>query len=343
MKSLFTFLLILLAGKTALAQTVPSSCTPSTQLLQSYKNDVADLALQRIYEIGSPDTALIEIPQHYQDTIWQALAAVANTGAILEADSVFRNYCVHRWPQEAFGGSAFYLTLDTSYTWARRLYLGYSQTGNATVDSLMAQHGVVFGGQYYRVTIILNSSHVINLKAFMDRMLTFPGAFAAQKRTSAGDHSNMWYTVKNNNPQLQFKGAWGDCPAGCTAWKIWYYSVNLQTCAVALDSIDTRYANYLDDLYMPNCNGWPVSIAPVPLANKPSLTLFPNPAIATLQLRGLAGGTATYRVSDVAGSTLLEGVTATHQIDIAPLPAGFYLLTVRESTGGIYTRRFVKE
>ena len=342
-------LLLLLVGWPCLAQTVPSSCTPSAQLRNSYRNDVADLALQRLYEIHSPDTALIEIPQRYQDTIWQALAAVANTGAALEADSVFRNYCVHRWPYQPFSSPSFRVQVDTSYAWAKQWFLGNALTGNAAIDSFMARHGVVLASYYYDSSVnpspfsnhvaTLRTSRAINGSVFIDSFRRFPGIYYGYKELIIGDGDNIYYNFDSSHKLVFFAG-WGDCMSGCTEGKYWSYTVDLQDCSVTLKGISAQVQYGYRRLT--NCNGNPISIAPVSPTNGALLTLAPNPATTSLQLNGLAGGPLTYSISDIAGRTLLKGTTHQHAVEIALLLPGFYLLTVQEASGRLHQQKFVK-
>ncbi len=74
---------------------VQSNCVASEEFKAEYKKDVEYLALVRIYEVQSPDTNQIVVPQSWQDTIMNGLAAIYNTGTQLEADSVFTWYCFH--------------------------------------------------------------------------------------------------------------------------------------------------------------------------------------------------------------------------------------------------------
>jgi hypothetical protein len=348
MKFCFLLVILLIAGKTVFAQSVPSTCIPSAQLRYSYNNDVADLALQRLYETNSPDTALIEIPQRYQDTIWQALAAVANTGALFEADSIFQNYCVHRWPHKAYKGNSVDVKVDTSYAWAKQWYLGSALIGNSAIDSFMARHGVYLqsymrntGSQHLNDIATLGTTRAINLSAFMDSVIQFAGVTSFYPRGFPGDAGNMYYRY-DTAAHLTFVAAWGDCPSGCMDWKEWTYTVSLANCRVALDTVseNTHYPNIPPYHY--NCNGNPIRIVSLPLAGTFSLTLFPNPATTMLQVRGASGGPFTYRISDISGRRALAGTCTNNTLEIATLPVGFYMLTIWEREGRVYNQRFVK-
>lgn len=74
---------------------VPSSCSAPSILLSEYDVDVKDLALSRILFLETADTAEINIPTSYQDTIWDGLAAIFNVYSDFQRDSVFDIYCIH--------------------------------------------------------------------------------------------------------------------------------------------------------------------------------------------------------------------------------------------------------
>jgi hypothetical protein len=77
MKKLIVFFMVLISVQFLNAQ-IPSNCDVSPILLNFYDRDVKHLALTRIYDQQSPARDSINIPQNYQDTIWQALAAIFN-------------------------------------------------------------------------------------------------------------------------------------------------------------------------------------------------------------------------------------------------------------------------
>jgi len=74
------------------------------------------------------------------------------------------------------------------------------------------------------------------------------------------------------------------------------------------------------------------------------LVLFPNPAGASTTLAGVAAYPATARLYDVRGSLLqtVELTSAAQVLDVAPLPAGWYVLRV-SSPGHVQTQRLLKQ
>ena len=75
-----------------------------------------------------------------------------------------------------------------------------------------------------------------------------------------------------------------------------------------------------------------------PLTGSETLTVYPNPANATLFVQTLRASSLQteneYRITNLTGQTLKQGLitTGTQQIDIADLPAGMYFISVSEQT-----------
>src|SRR5678816_3439404 len=96
---------------------VVSSCIVPPLLASEYERDIRQLATNHLFQVQSPDTALVNIPQEYIDTISQGLAAIFNATSLPERDTVFNLYCVHNhngWPYDYAG---FLVRVDTSYSW----------------------------------------------------------------------------------------------------------------------------------------------------------------------------------------------------------------------------------
>jgi hypothetical protein len=312
-------------------------------LQKNYLNDVRDMALQRIYAIKSPDTIAIEIPEQYQDTIWSALAAVCNLGLQYEADSVFRSFCIHRWPEQPFMGAGILLKVDTNYAWAKRLYLGSRVTGEPALDSFITRHGVAItdyfcsaGSQSLNNWATLTASHCINLKAFGDSLRKFPGVQYYRLGSIYGDGDHIYYT-RDSVSRFTFIAGRGDCPAGCTERKFWKYSVRLNDCSVNRDTIYTYNMRY--PTYMPNCNLMPASVEPAYTLK--SISVYPNPSISAINISGVSGN-AFYNIYNTTGALIKRGTYDNKQIDLSNLTPGFYTMVIQDSKA-VYIRRFVKQ
>jgi hypothetical protein len=72
------FLLPMLLMCIILHAQVSSNCNVPPLLAEEYDRDVKQLATYRLFEIQSPDTVLVTIPQEDIDSISQGLAAIFN-------------------------------------------------------------------------------------------------------------------------------------------------------------------------------------------------------------------------------------------------------------------------
>src|ERR1035437_4640516 len=95
MKKLHLLIILIVCIQTTKAQ-IPSSCIAPPVLQTHYDADIKHLALKRIFNQNSPYKDSIKVPQNYQDTISQGLAAIFNLTSVIQRDSVFDNYCIHR-------------------------------------------------------------------------------------------------------------------------------------------------------------------------------------------------------------------------------------------------------
>lgn len=346
MKSSILFLisLILLQGMVH-AQT-PSDCTPLPQLATLYRDDVKDLALQRIYALHSPDTALIKIPQRYQDTVLAGLAAICNTDSLIQADSVFRAYCIHEFPNGKIITSMF-VKVDTSFAWTHSWAGLFTSTGNASLDSLMSKYG--FRVTYYSCIsshAIMNNiatietDQAINTFAFADSIARFPGVEFVYPGNHVGDHN--WITYERDSvSRYEFRLGWEDCPSGCMSTKIWKYTVD-NSCNVALISVYIYAAMPFPDPI--NCNLIPVGM---PIKSRHlDVSVYPNPVSDVLHI-SLGGNvvSATYSLTDLSGREVNNGIAGNGitSMNLSQLSAGIYVLKVSGGGMGTVYRKIVVE
>jgi plastocyanin len=74
---------------------------------------------------------------------------------------------------------------------------------------------------------------------------------------------------------------------------------------------------------------------------KDSLTIHPNPTAASIDIRGTGAGSV--QLYDLYGNMILapSTVATEHQLDVAGLPAGPYLLLFRTAQGNTFTKRII--
>jgi hypothetical protein len=219
-------------------------------------------------------------------------------------------------------------------------------TGDTALDAFLNRYNialVAFADADYlpyslRDWASLRLPWAINPNAFADSLGAYSGLWTWRHSDTFGDGDEIKYWT-DSAQHLRFIAGRGDCPAGCTEAKIWYYTIS-DGCTVQLDTvIDEIYR----DRYRPNCNLAPVLVRSQPGTPK-GLQLFPNPVHQTLHLRGASITLQQYAVYDLAGKLLLTGTYNGQDIDVSKLNSGFYFLRLISSEPGLQTvLRFVKQ
>ena len=206
---------------------VPSSCNVPAELLASYEEDVPFVAVQQLVEIGSPYADSIIIPQFYQDSIWEGLAAIYNATAIPETDSVFNRYCIHQHlgtPHEY--PSTILIYVDTALSWTQAWQNLQLTTGYTQLDSLLVAYDfalVDFSSFFQQAT--LTTTQKINLGALSGVLVAFNGINAATALPVFGGGNRIKYTTNGGNREFDFYLGYGDCPSGCVVNYIWKFTV----------------------------------------------------------------------------------------------------------------------
>jgi hypothetical protein len=118
MKKLHLLIILIVCIQTTKAQ-IPSSCIAPPVLQTHYDADIKHLALKRIFNQNSPYKDSIKVPQNYQDTISQGLAAIFNLTSVIQRDSVFDNYCIHQ-DVSYFVYHQIYVGVDPAYSWTQQ-------------------------------------------------------------------------------------------------------------------------------------------------------------------------------------------------------------------------------
>lgn len=350
MKKIILFFLAGIAGFVVKAQ-VQSSCNTSASLQTLYGKDIAHLALVHMYNTQSADTAGIDIPQPYIDSVGRAMAAVFNLNDQLEADSVMRRHCIHQdnyltelHLSGARNGVTLQVKVDSFKAWTAGWRNLNAVTGYTTLDALMAHYGFqvnsysYIGGSILDNTANIHTAQVINAKAFADSLRKLDGILDVWFSPNAGDGNYIRYSYENDAAHLMFRLGWGDCPSGCTADKRWYYKIDDQ-CRVTLDSVRTYLAP-----------------GPYPVPNNCGITglhdpqqdirfsVYPNPATDILSLIMKDQGNYSYQLTDTYGRLVRKGsVKGKTALYLGGFAKGMYLLQVSDKQGNRRSEKIILE
>ncbi len=331
-----------LSGRTAIAQT-PSSCKPDSLLIKAYAQEISSMALQRMYAVKSPDTALIRIPQIHKDSIISGLSAITHLALFDPSiDSIFNKYCMHA--DDYFGGqNAVEIYSDTKYEWTKKWKGGILTTGYGALDSLIGAWGgqlniyYEWGGHNITARIFFDSN--INIRAMADSLNHFYGIDYAHQLTIGG--AAVGFSYKQDSVQhFGFSLGWSDCSMGCNFVRYWGFKVD-NACTVSLERYSLRNDDRSTQPSMSYCNYFPLFVKDEKQSDH-SLLIYPNPGHQSINVKGSAA--ADFIISDISGRILLRGkIAGPTPIAIESLASGIYWLKLSNTEGKVSVGKFVKE
>lgn len=209
--------------------TVPgiSDATLSETLRNHYRVDAARLSLRfRAVPARNFADLPVEVEPHLSETIYRVLLRVRLLAAGAEHDTVFSTYRIHTWcsPNVMKG----LCSADTSREEIRRWADGEHPCGQAQLDSLYASAGLrvienrpVFD---FRL-VVFTTDRPVNVERLCRVLDAIPGMEGASPDLRRGDGNDIHLRVADGAWEVGFEAAWGDCPAGCTRGRTWWFRV----------------------------------------------------------------------------------------------------------------------
>jgi hypothetical protein len=335
MKKLYAIIILLVIPTFSFSQVLSDCASNQSILFNAYKKDINFLAVERLFQIHHPDTAKIIVPSIHTDSIQKAILGVFNLGTQLEADSVFSHHCIHEHYASA---NTIYVAVDTSFAWTQAWQNLQINTSNVALNNFINAYG--FSVLYFNLNSgVLQTNQSLNLKAFRDSLETFAGVGYTWDDNAAGDGNRIKYNIVNGNQQLNFTLGWGDCPAGCTSFKTWKYTVapNCQVTA-QLPTISNGFGE--PEPTPTGCNLVPNSIANI--NQKEATIIYPNPAQNYIEIKN-ANQFKTYSLQSIDGIFVRGEKEIKAKIEIQNIPSGIYILTLTDKNKQPYFYRVVKE
>ena len=335
MKTL-VFVLIAFLEVNLLFSQVPSNCIVTPVLASEYEMDIKYLALKRIFQVQSPDTVLVRIPQEYIDTVAEGMAAIVNAVNIPQRDSIFNIYCVHNrtdylsdcgaWPY------AFTVKVDISYPWTEAWQNLETITGDPLMDTILVRYSLYI--QYFDnfswgnyATLFTDS--IWNPKALEDSLELVPGVIYADTEGCTGGAGKIVFDKISDERYFDFTVQWGDCYSGCICYYRWKFKVS-SNCQVTYLGLENNIGEYCPELPVPsNCNLFS-SIESRFFEN--IAFIYPNPAKNKITISSSALTSNTQlSIFNVSGEKVIERqLTDTEtQIDISALPRGVYFVRLQ--------------
>ncbi|MBN2682087.1 MAG: T9SS type A sorting domain-containing protein [Bacteroidales bacterium] len=333
-----TFLLIsfCIGFLTTQAQ-ISSSCELPSVLQAYYDKDVKEIASKRIFAQDSPYSDSIEIPQNYQDTIWEGLAAIFNVTGIPERDSVFDFYCIHQYVCYHVYNTIF-IRVDPSYPWTSPWASLETHTGNPDIDNLTTQYGFTVTNYWSAYDVVtLETEQNINTKALCLLISEIEGVVYAEISPYYGDGNEINYEKIGNDRYYDFVVGFGDCPSGCTSSRTFKFKV-FEDCSVQYwGTVD--YITGGDQIPPPtNC-----MITERKQMNKISaINLYPNPTDEYI-IPETNFDIFNYHITNVLGEILRTGVCENNSpIFVKDLNKGVYFLRILDNNTQLVVKKFIR-
>ncbi len=260
MKLIFT--LFLFCGMVySKGQIYTSSCVPTPQMMQLYKNDAYKYAVLRLVKTNSNYKDSIEIPPIYRDSIAKVFYAIHNMAPSLVKDTImnlfgFTNFTSYQYEADSLhyqvaspatynnsqnvsnlSGKSVQMYVSNTIPWASQWAAGnYNNTSEPRVNQLVNQYqlsvatGVSLPNTYYFKVTASSAINVLGLAKQFNDILT--STTTCTPYIYIGDGNAIELTYEPDGIKVTYSNRCGDCPAGCTYGRQWMFKVFYTSCSV---------------------------------------------------------------------------------------------------------------
>lgn len=201
-----------------------SNLTDSVKSL--YRKDAARLSVRYLFQIKSPDTSSIVIPNDLVNLFYNGFIYIYNS-ELDKAEYVTKTNPIHTFPYPIL--NSIYVAIDTSYNWTKAWQNKNIVTDNNDINNLIIPYGFKISKTFRFMNnwIVLETDSSINLYALTERLEKIPGIINAELNGYIGDGNNIEAAITDNSLEYDFSIGWGDCPAGCISRHYWEFVVNM--------------------------------------------------------------------------------------------------------------------
>ncbi|MFK7775430.1 MAG: T9SS type A sorting domain-containing protein [Saprospiraceae bacterium] len=322
------------------------NCEISPILLDEYEKDVKHLTLIQMEQFNAQELNNIEIPQNWQDTIWEGLAAIFNSTSPYR-DEIFDEYCVHHnsWTVSDYMriSNSINIRPETNVSWFQNWESGNIITGDPYIDSLTQKYGFVDIYLPFPSLGIFNmtTEQNLNLNALTDSLLLSSHITLAEPKNFAGGADLVRYQNIDGQRYYYFSIGWGDCQSGCIYYLTWTFQVD-EDCNVSF----LGYTGETNNLPDPkNCDISTVS-STTELLESSTFNIFPNPANNFINIYSEERNSRKFKYSiyDFTGKELIAGSFQNNiEIDISILTKGIYVISIDDNNWKKEKYKFVKK
>ena len=286
MKFIFT-LLFLISSLFATSQVMTSSCTPTLQLIQLYKNDAYKYATLRIVSINSSYKDSIEIPAIYRDSIARVFYAIHNMASSPVKDTIMNLFGYSNFFGNYYeGDSLHYLVaapstnsnlqsiyslsaksaemyVSNTVAWASQWAVGnYNNTSEPRINQLVNQYqlSVVTGtglpNNYYFKVTASSAINPLGLARRFNEILA--STTACTPFRFVGDGNGVQLVYQTGGIQITYSNRCGDCPAGCQTGRAWTFLVAGDCSVQYLGATNLGFPLTITPPYFYTCTRGPV-------------------------------------------------------------------------------------
>lgn len=298
------------------------NCSAPDSIIEKYKDDADQLALRKISKLHLPYEDSVEIPKIVSDSFLNQLIAVYNSVGIPERDTVIDILDIHTFPD--FYLKTVLVAADSNLNWMKQLHNGIIPTGYQALDSIIEKYGLTI--DEYETWANWFSWHAVYFKSQINYNIpALAMAFGSlyevdfsEPISVIGDGNNIEDNLiiiggENYGYDLFYSYGWGDCPAGCTGRRTWWFKT-YDDCSVEFVDV---YGGSL-----PFTNTQEQTTKPI--------VIQPNPFEDIIWIEGTSDE-FEYSISDMNGRNIVKGKSTQKKLsNLEGILPGLYILTIKE-------------
>jgi len=297
-------------------QSVPSSCIAADSILNRYRDDADNIALEKIYYLNLTFIDSIEIPQAQSDSILNALIAVYNAPSLPVRDTVVQMFDIHKHSNPTM--KRISVSADSNLFWMQQLKNGIIPTGYSLMDSLLIAYKFTFdryndrGGSFSYHIVYFESDSNYNIAPLTNVFEAIPGVVFSESIGMAGTGDNITATINPDYVELNYSIGWEDCLSGCIRHRHWVFWVDTACGVRFVESYGDQLLN--------------TSIREI---NDEIISIYPNPFNDYISVVGKFDR-IDYSIVNISGQEVGQGESLSGQLNnFKCLLPGLYFLKIQ--------------
>jgi len=310
MKKLLTLCVSIFLCSTFIAQTFPSSCEGTQDVIDQYYEDAQWLNVAVVTDQELPEQNEVNLSPEITDSILNALVAVYNVEGIPERDSVVDIFNILTFP--IYSLNSLVIGTNNDVLWMQELLTGSTSTSSSELNALISDYDMIITGtnEFTSTSFVtFQTGENYNISALAQEFLNVPDILYADPNGYVGDGDRIDASLYPEYVELNYSKGWGDCPAGCICRRHWIFHI-YQDCSV----------QFIESY---GCSITPTGIDELEFEN---LVHFPNPFHHEINFSNLPQGT-NYKLINAVGKTVQAGTLINGNLsDLENLSQGIYFL-----------------